>query len=49
MPVKYVNEETGEFYKEVVLKMTGAPSAYGINTVEELVKTSTHSNPYFMS
>ena len=49
MPVKYVNPNTGEFHKEVLTKMTGAPSAYGINTVEDLMKTSTQNSPYFMS
>ena len=33
MPVKYVNEQTGEFIKEALAK-TGAPSAYGITTIE---------------
>ena len=40
MPVKYVNEQTGEFNREVLLNQTGTPSAYGITTIEELVETS---------
>lgn len=40
MPVKYIDEKTGELIREVVLRETGAPSAYGINTIEQLVKTS---------
>jgi len=40
MPVKYVDEETGEFNDDVLLKETGAPSAYGIKTVADFVKTS---------
>lgn len=39
MPVKYVNENSGEFNR-VELMNTGAPSAYGISTIEDLVKTS---------
>lgn len=40
MPVKYVCEKTGEFLDTDALKKSGAPRAYGIKTVEELVKTS---------
>ena len=40
MPIKYVNEETGEFNEDVLTKETGAPSAYGIKTVADLVKSS---------
>ena len=40
MPVKYVNEETGEFNEDVLLEETGAPSAYGIKTMDDLVKSS---------
>lgn len=40
MPVKYVNETTGELIDDVVKEQTGAPSAYGITTVEQLVQTS---------
>ena len=39
MPVKYVDPETGEFIPGM-LKKTGAPSAYGITTPEQLVETS---------
>ena len=40
MPVKYIDEKTGELIKEVVLKESGAPSAYGITNIHDLVKTS---------
>ena len=40
MPVKYVNEVTGELIEDVVLKQTGAPSAYGIKTIEQPIQTS---------
>ena len=43
MPVKYVDEQTGEFIRSS-LEKTGAPSAYGIKTIEELVKTSQDSD-----
>jgi hypothetical protein len=43
MPVKYVDEQTGEFIRSS-LEKTGAPSAYGIKTIEELVKTSQGSD-----
>lgn len=39
MPVKYVDEKTGEFLTGA-LKDTGAPSRYGIDTPEALVATS---------
>ena len=39
MPVKYVDERTGEFLKGA-LEGTGAPSAYGIKTPKQLVATS---------
>ena len=39
MPVKYVDERTGEFI-QAALKNTGAPSAYGIKTPKQLVATS---------
>ena len=39
MPVKYVDEKTGEFIPGM-LKQTGAPSAYGIKTAAQLVQTS---------
>lgn len=34
MPVKYVNESTGEFNQDVLMNKTGAPSAYGITTID---------------
>ena len=40
MPVKYVDEKTGELIQDVLLKESGAPSAYGIKTIHDLVKTS---------
>ena len=40
MPVKYVDEKTGKLIQEVLLKSTGAPSAYGITTIEKLVANS---------
>lgn len=39
MPIKYVDEKTGEFLPGA-LKDTGAPSRYGITTPEALVATS---------
>jgi len=39
MPVKYVDERTGDFLPGA-LKNTGAPSRYGITTAEQLVATS---------
>lgn len=39
MDVKYVDEATGELIPGS-LRGTGAPSAYGIRTIESLVKTS---------
>jgi hypothetical protein len=39
MPVKYVDEKSGEFLPGA-LKDTGAPSRYGITTPEALVATS---------
>jgi hypothetical protein len=39
MPIKYVDEKTGEFIHGA-LKDTGAPSRYGINTPKDLVATS---------
>jgi hypothetical protein len=37
MPVKYVCEKTGRFLDTQAVKESGAPRAYGINTVEDLV------------
>ena len=34
MPIKYVNESTGELNRDIVTTKTGAPSAYGITTIE---------------
>jgi len=39
MPIKYVDEKTGEFLPGM-LKDTGAPSRYGITTPEQLVEFS---------
>lgn len=39
MPVKYVDAATGEFLPGALAK-TGAPSAYGVTTPEQLVATS---------
>ena len=39
MDIKFLNEKTKEFNKEA-LKKSGAPSAYGITTIQALVKTS---------
>jgi hypothetical protein len=33
MPVKYVDEKSGDLVREVLLTQTGAPSAYGINNI----------------
>ena len=40
MPVKYVNESTGELNRDIVMSKSGAPSAYGIMTIEQLVESS---------
>jgi len=45
MPVKYVNETTGELIDKVVLEQTGAPSAYGIKTIDQLLRTSMATKP----
>ena len=44
MPVKYVNEKTGEFNRDVLIAQTGAPSGYGIKTIEQLVESSIPSD-----
>ena len=44
MPVKFVDEVTGELIDKVVREQTGAPSAYGINTIQDLVQTSIPKN-----
>ena len=48
MPVKYVDDQTGKFIESQALKESGAPRAYGIKTVEDLVSTSLTSDkkPY---
>lgn len=43
MPVKYIDEETGEFIESKALYESGAPRVYGINSIEDLVKTSLDS------
>lgn len=40
MPVKYIDEDTGEFVESKALYESGAPRVYGIKSVEDLVKTS---------
>lgn len=40
MPVKYVNDKTGEFLDSQAMKESGAPRAYGIKTAEQLVAMS---------
>ena len=45
MPVKYVCDKTGAFLEDSkALKESGAPRAYGIKTVEDLVATSLSSD-----
>lgn len=39
MPIKYVDEKTGDFIGSA-LTQTGTPTAYGITTPEQLVATS---------
>jgi hypothetical protein len=41
MPIKFVDEKTGEFIPES-LAATGTPSRYGITTPEGLVEMSIH-------
>ena len=43
MPVKYVDAATGKFI-DGALANSGAPSAYGITTAEQLVATSLSQN-----
>jgi len=40
MPVKFIDEKTGEFLDTDAMKQSGAPRAYGIKSVEDLVKSS---------
>ena len=42
MPIKYVDETSGEFLPGTIAK-TGAPSAYGVTTPKQLVQTSLSS------
>ena len=44
MPIKYVNEKTGEFLDNQAVKESGAPRAYGIKTADELVAMSLTSD-----
>jgi hypothetical protein len=40
MPVKYVCDKTAKFLDNQAVKESGAPRAYGIKTVEDLVAMS---------
>jgi len=40
MPVKYICEKSGEFLDNEAVKKSGAPRAYGIKSVDELVASS---------
>jgi hypothetical protein len=40
MPVKYVDEKTGEFLDNDAMRASGAPHAYGIKTADQLVASS---------
>jgi len=40
MPVKYVDEKTGEFLDTQAMKESGAPRSYGIKTLDQLVASS---------
>jgi hypothetical protein len=44
MPVKYVDDKTGEFLDNEALKLSGAPRVYGIKSLEDLVSTSQSSD-----
>jgi len=44
MPVKYVDAATGEFLPGALAK-TGAPSAYGVTTPEQIVAMSLSQDP----
>lgn len=46
MPVKYVDPVTGQF-NQAELAKSGAPSAYGITTSDDLVRSSMPSNASF--
>jgi hypothetical protein len=40
MPVKYIDEKTLKFLDNDAVKASGAPRAYGIRTLEQLVASS---------
>jgi len=40
MPVKYIDEKTGEFLDNDAMRASGAPRAYGIKTADQLVASS---------
>jgi hypothetical protein len=40
MPVKYVDEKTGQFLDNQAMKESGAPRSYGITTADQLVTSS---------
>ena len=40
MPVKYIDESTGQILDNEAVKESGAPRVYGIKTVKDLVATS---------
>jgi hypothetical protein len=44
MPVKYIDEKTGEFLDNDAVKKSGAPRAYGIYTADDLIATSLASD-----
>lgn len=44
MPVKYVDEKTGQFLDNQAMKESGAPRSYGITTADQLVAMSLTSD-----
>ena len=44
MPVKYVDEKTGQFLDNQAMKESGAPRSYGITTADQLVVMSLTSD-----
>ena len=40
MPVKYIDDKTGKFLDNDAVKASGAPRAYGITTLDQLVLSS---------
>jgi hypothetical protein len=44
MPVKYMDEDTCQFVNSKAFQESGAPSAYGIQTIDDLVSTSLTSD-----